>query len=165
MAGLDQVEQRPERKVARLEAVRWLAGVVIGLGSVIVVASGFELIDAFYGRQGTTLQARIETLSNSLRDTSEIIAQIEEEVAQRSQLVSELERKARVAEQLEAANREQVEAISLLLRSELDRQEDWNFWVNVAQNAFFMILGAFLGHFVERWMSRRRATMDRPEPA
>jgi septal ring factor EnvC (AmiA/AmiB activator) len=105
-----------------------------------------------------TIQSRIEVLSRSLDDAASIIADIEHEVNERKKLVSDLERRARVAEQLQDANREQVEAIALLLRGELDRQENWNFWVNVAQNALFMILGAFLGYFVERWMGRRRQT-------
>jgi hypothetical protein len=111
-----------------------------------------------YFRRDETIQSRIETLSGSLKDAAAIIAEIEREVNQRRDLVSELERKARLAEQLRAANKEEVEAISLLLREELGRNESRNFWSSFVQNAFFMLAGAFVGHFVERWMSRRRKT-------
>jgi hypothetical protein len=147
----------PQSKQRHNEWLAFIVGLAASIPGIAIALT--SLIQAFSVDEDT-IQARIETLSHSLNNAASTIVEIEEEINRRMDLVSELEQRARLAERLQATNREEVESISLLLRSELDRKETWNFWINVTQNAFFMILGAFLGYFVERWMSRRRSTLD-----
>ena len=150
MANQEHASPRMQQLMRAAEYI----SIILGIFSLAVAIT--SVIQRSLGEPETTIETRVETLSRSLENAASIVADIEREINSRMRLVSDLEERAHLAEQLQATNREQVEAISLLLRSELDRKENWNFWMNVTQNAMFMILGAFLGHFVERWMSRRR---------
>lgn len=150
MANQEHASPRMQQLMRAAEYI----SIILGIFSLAVAIT--SVIQRSLGEPETTIETRVETLSRSLENAASIVADIEREINSRMRLVSDLEERAHLAEQLQATNREQVEAISLLLRSELDRKENWNFWMNVTQNAMFMILGAFLGYFVERWMSRRR---------
>src|ERR671918_87731 len=61
------------------------------------------------------LADRVAILSKSLAEATAVISQIEAEIDSRMDLVSELEQKTRTAQRLHDINREQVEAIAVVL--------------------------------------------------
>ena len=68
-----------------------------------VLAIGVTLVKESIERpREDTIQTRIETLSNSLEKAASTIAEIEQEIDKRMGLVSELEQRAQLAEQLQA---------------------------------------------------------------
>lgn len=128
----------------------------VGFASVLasLIPSTWEL---FYKRTDTvTIEDRIRELSESLLSATETITQIENEINKRQELVVDLEAKAKLATDLYNTNRGQLDAVAAVLRGELARDERSTFWWGVGQNIVFMILGAFLGHYIERFMSRKK---------
>ena len=126
------------------------------VGMVLLNIASDYFSRAFWRPFQGTFQERIVTLSNSLRDATSIVNEIQTELDKRLKLVAELEQKARTAKDLSSANKAQVEAIALLLRDQLDANERWDFWFGIAQNFFFMIAGTVFGYLFERRMSRRQ---------
>lgn len=143
--------------ISRLIAV---AGIALALMGAISSIGAFFSKYFISSSHPTTIEERVETFSTSLKDATALIAQIQEEINDRMEVVSNLEVKARTAQEIYNLNKEQVEAIATVFQGEMKKSERWDFWINVAQNMIFMVLGAFLGHFVERWMNKRRAVAN-----
>jgi septal ring factor EnvC (AmiA/AmiB activator) len=88
-----------------------------------------------------TLEERIAILSSNLERSSQAISEIEAEIAQRHQLVVQLEQQRQTTENLLRLNREEVESVAQLIRGEVRANERQSFWVNVGTSAFFFVLG------------------------
>jgi hypothetical protein len=83
-------------------------------------------------------------LSSNLEQASQAISEIEAEIAQRQQLVAQLEQQRQTAEGVSRLNKEQVEAVAQLLRGEVRANERQSFWLDViieviTSAAFFML--------------------------
>lgn len=88
-----------------------------------------------------TIEQRVQRLSSSLVDASRVINEIEQEIQQRQALVTKLQQDAQVYKEIVDVNRPQVEAISQVLRGELQRGERRAIWIEVAVNFLFFVLG------------------------
>ena len=85
--------------------------------------------------------------------------EIEAEVTKRRVLVDKLQQDAVTAEKLTAVNKEQVEAISQVLRAQIESERRSSLWVDQGFAVLWMILGAVLSEvarWVVRWLNSRR---------
>jgi len=108
-----------------------------------------------------TLEDRIRELTQSLNKSATTIQEIENEITKRQALVSQLRKDAETASKLATVNKEQVDAIAQVLRTQIQAQERNSFWFNQGINALYMFLGVGLGELVRwflRWRAKRKAS-------
>jgi hypothetical protein len=113
------------------------------------------------------LPERIRVLTSSLNDAAKSIGEIEEAMKQREALVQRLQRDAETASRLSALNKEQVDAVAQVLKGEIEKDQQANFWTTQLLALFYTLLGvglAELYHFVLRRWRRRRLVNRSIEP-
>lgn len=115
-----------------------------------VVASTFEVLVLKKYRRPQTLENRINKLSAALKESSRLVAEVEEEVSKRQALVSELQADAERYQKLVSINQDQVEAVAQLLQGELRKEGRKSFWVGVLANFVFFALGAALSWYLSK---------------
>jgi len=89
-----------------------------------------------------TTEDRIRKFTTSLKEATELISSIESEIKARSALVEKLQKDIDLYNKLVELKKPEVEAVSQLLRGELERAEKRSFWKGFAINFLFFILGA-----------------------
>jgi methyl-accepting chemotaxis protein len=105
-----------------------------------------------------TFQERITALTNSLRDASSQVSEIEQEIASRKQLAEQLQAQADLAKKISTLNADQVAAVAQALRGELHNETRSEFWNTTLTNVFFAFLGAAFGEifrYVRAWRHTR----------
>jgi len=100
------------------------------------------------------LPDRIRVLTDSLNAAARAIGDIESEIQERKELVDKLKRDAEIANNLKQLNKEQVDAVAQVLRSQIDREQKEGFWATQGIAFFYTILGVFLAEAF-RWGSNR----------
>jgi len=120
--------------------------VLVTVGSGIAAASIAALVEAVYRRmypkQKPTLDDRINKLTSALRNSSKLIAEVEDEIDSRHKLVKELQRDAESYQKLVELNKDQVDAVAQLLQGELRKENRGAFWKGIGANFVFFLLGA-----------------------
>jgi len=123
------------------------------------LANVWELKDKLFIRKESDLPARIEVLTKSLNTAAVTIGQIEDQIKQRQLLVTQLQHDAETASKLSALNKEQLDAVASVLRSEIKSDQSQNFWSTQLLAFFYAALGVALSEgyrFVIRWRLRRK---------
>lgn len=105
------------------------------------------------------LEQKIKSLTEALNSSARTIAEIENEITERKNLVDRLQADAALAQKLSAVNKDQVQAIAQTLKSELERQERSGFWTSQFQNFAYTCLGVLLAELYH-WMKRRMARRE-----
>lgn len=115
--------------------------VAVGIGASIAASGIFD-----YFRQKNdmpeTLEDRINKLTTALKESSQLVTEVESEIQTRQHLVKELQSDAKRYEQLISMNQEQVDAVAQVLQGELRREGKVSFWKGVAVNFTFFVMGA-----------------------
>jgi t-SNARE complex subunit (syntaxin) len=122
---------------------------VLLAGSLLSIAWQMRRWLAKSKEQTYTVEDRIRILSHSLTEVTNLISQIESEVKTRSELVEKLKKDAELYNKLVEINKPEVEAIAQLLRGELKQESKKNFWLGVAVNFVFFVLGALTGFLLK----------------
>ncbi|MDZ4202068.1 MAG: hypothetical protein U1C96_08010 [Gallionella sp.] len=118
---------------------------IVASGVAAAAASGaFQSFFEKKGKKQETLEDRINKLTAALKESSQLVAAVEEEIQSRQQLVSELQKDAEKYQKLISLNQEQVEAVAQLLQGELRKENNKSFWKGVIVNFVFFIMGAGL---------------------
>jgi hypothetical protein len=144
-----------ESKIAN--RLRWITA-AFGIGAVVISLIS-SLITFSWKREQLELPARIQLLTGSLNSAAETIGQIEAEIKQRQELVRQLEKDAETASKLAALNKEQMDAVAQVLRSEIKSDQSQNFWGAQFLAFFYAALGVALSEgyrFFIRWRLRRK---------
>ena len=89
-----------------------------------------------------TLEERVDRLTNSLKDATRLISNIENEIQARSRVATELQKDVERYNQLSELKKPEVEAVAQVLRGELAKEGSKSFWKGVAINFVFFLLGA-----------------------
>jgi hypothetical protein len=134
------------------------------LALFISIAAGLvSASSAFFTIDGRPKQAdlsvKIQTLTSSLNSAAQSIGQIEAEITKRQALVEQLQHDADVAAKLSALNKDQMDAVAQVLRSEIKSDERQNFWSAQLLAFFYAALGVALSEgyrFILRWRARRK---------
>ncbi len=143
------------------DAIDWQAlrtGIFAALAGVIVIAAS-SYINSLYKPKQQELPEKILTLTKSLNSAAETIGQIEDEIKQRQKLVQTLERDAETASKLSALNKDQLDAVAQVLRSEIKSEERQSFWSAQLLALFYAALGVALSEgyrFILRQIAKRR---------
>jgi hypothetical protein len=151
---------RPWQKFLR----EFLRGPVFFVSALLVIAGVSLSFFTYRGgddNKNQTIEKRITLLTASLNNSAKVISDIEREIEGRRELVTKLQRDADDAKQLSELKAAQVAAVSQALKGELDRENRTNFWITLATNLFFAILGAALGELF-RWIRGRRQNWEQP---
>jgi TolA-binding protein len=128
-----------------------LISVVAVAGAVAsVLASTVELVVRRHRKKDETLEDRITKLTNALRESSHLVAEVEGEIKSRQNLVLELKKDAEKYQQLVTLNKEQVDAVAQLLQGELRKEGSKSFWKGVGVNFVFFVLGALVSWAMTR---------------
>jgi hypothetical protein len=139
------------------DRVQWLS-VFVGLAAAIVAGTS-TILSIREKPSQAELPARIRVLTGSLNSAAEAIGQIEAEIKKRQELVLKLQQDAETAAKLSALNKEQMDAVALVLRSEIKSDQSQNFWSAQLLAFFYAALGVALSEgyrFFIRWRLRRK---------
>jgi t-SNARE complex subunit (syntaxin) len=115
-----------------------LVGVLGGGLSLIFEYLGFRA----KGIQKETTEDRVKKLSQSLQEAVTLISEIESEIKERTTLAEKLQLDIKTYDRLVQLKKPEVEAISQLLRGELQKEGRKSFWQGFAINFLFFVLGA-----------------------
>jgi len=111
-------------------------------GLIGAIASIFgEIISEKRKSKKESVEERINRLTSSLRESSELIGKIESEIQERSALVQKLKSDAETYNEIVKLKESEVEAVAQLLRGELKKEGKRSFWQGVAVNFVFFVLG------------------------
>ena len=95
-----------------------------------------------------TIEDRITTLSESLKNSLSVISEIESEIENRSQVVSKLKDDVKRYEKLKELNEAQVEAIAQTIRGEIAGESRKSIW----RNAIITFVVALIFFFLGFWL-------------
>ncbi|AXA83651.1 hypothetical protein DCD74_02165 [Lysobacter oculi] len=129
-------------------SVELITALAISGSIASVVASLFEVFVLKKYRRPETLENRINKLSGALKESSRLVAQVEDEIQKRQTLVTELQQDADRYQKLVSLNREQVDAVAQLLQGELRKEGRKSFWSGVIVNFIFFCLGALVSWYL-----------------
>jgi len=124
---------------------------MIGIVSTATVASiATSLLRAKFKKSDPkpSLEVKIKKLSSSLYDSASLINEVEKEIAQKEGIVVKLQKDADTYSELSKLKKSEVEAITSVLQTTLDKQGDKSFWSGVIVNALFFIAGAIVSVLV-----------------
>ena len=126
------------------------AGVAMGAVAAIVGA----LFQKFYRpkkEEEETLETRVDALTSSLGDATQLISQIESEIRGRSELAGKLREDVERYNQLKKLSAPEVEAVAQVLRGELKSEGSKSFWKGVVVNFVFFLLGAASSFLISKF--------------
>jgi TolA-binding protein len=121
--------------------------------SGVAAAATSGMFQAFFenkAKKKETLEDRVNKLTAALKESSQLVTEVEEEIQSRQQLVSELQKDAEKYQKLISINQEQVEAVAQLLQGELRKEGNKSFWKGVIANFIFFIMGAGLSWYLSK---------------
>ena len=126
---------------------------ILGTLSILAAFSSliFSLIEKTFKNKDDkreTIEERVKNLSNSLLEATKVINQIEEEIEDRKNLAKKLQKDIKTYNQLKKLNQSQVEAITQVLRNEIQNEAKHSFKRNVIVNFVFFMLGAFSTYMI-----------------
>jgi t-SNARE complex subunit (syntaxin) len=126
-----------------MEIIIALAVSSFGLITSIIATSAQRALEKELQSRGTkeTIEERINKLTSSLQESTNLIAEVESEISERSALVEKLKKDAETYEQLVKLKASEVEAVAQLLRGELKKEGSRSFWKGVLVNFLFFALG------------------------
>lgn len=124
--GLAMLVRLMAREGARVELLLELLPAPLGLVLRLVT-------DQKRRDHGPTFEDRVNEAANALRDASEIVTQLEQEIRARQEAVERLQREQKLLE----LSQEQVAAIQGALTKDVRRST----WIAVAAAAFFFLAG------------------------
>lgn len=101
------------------------------------------------GGRGETIEDRVNNLTRSLKEATQLISNIESEIKARSALASQLQQDLDRYNQLVEMKKPEVEAIAQLLRGELKMEARATFWKGFLLNFLFFVLGAGASLLIE----------------
>lgn len=137
------------KQMRRVMMVLTLAATTVG--TVAAATSMEALIRQWIEPQKErSLPEKIKALTGSLSQSANIITEIESEIKERQGLVEKLQQDAKAAERLAKINRDQAEAVALMVREEIVRQDKSNFWISNLINLGYVVLGIVLGDIYQR---------------
>ncbi len=119
----------------------------------LVVSLIFGTIYSFIENKGIkkeTLEDRIIKLTTALKESSQLVTEVETEIQSRQQLVSELQNDAEKYQKLISINQEQVDAVAQLLQGVLRKDSNKSFWKGVIMNFVFFIMGSGLSWYLSK---------------
>lgn len=124
----------------------------------VVVTISFAimgLVNSFWPKpEQPDIAERIKTLTSSLNSAAKTIAEIEEQIKQREELVHRLQSDAEIAKKLTELNKPQLDAVAQVLKGEIEKDERQKFWTAQALAVFYTLLGVALAEFY-RWIVGR----------
>jgi Fe2+ transport system protein B len=120
-------------------------------------------LSALLNRTELSTTPKLVTLSERLESASSAISEVEAEIEKTKKLVDELEQKKNLYEQVVNTNREQVEAISLLLNEQRRQDEAKSFWIDTVIGLLINLAIMFVGFFLEYKVGFFRRWLNQPQ--
>jgi hypothetical protein len=132
--------------------------ILLGVAVLLFGAAVASLTQFVVGRSGPTptLQERAAGLSRALADATKLIDEMGTEIQSRQAIVQKLQNDLNTYSALAALRKEEVEAVALTLRVELDREAGRSFWEGASLHFTFFVLGAGITWLVERRHGSKR---------
>ncbi|NRT76977.1 hypothetical protein [Clostridium beijerinckii] len=89
-----------------------------------------------------SIDDRVNELTKSLKESVNLINQIQSEIEGRQKLVDELKNDVKTYDEIAKLKKSEVDSIAQVIRGELKREGRKSFWQGVIVNFIFFILGA-----------------------
>jgi hypothetical protein len=122
--------------------IELIASILVAVGALISLLGGLLSLKMLRRKKKGTTEDRIRRLTNSLREATQLISNIESEITSRYTLAEKLQKDVDVYNKLVELRKPEVEAVAQLLRGELEREGRRSFWKGFATNFLFFVLGA-----------------------
>jgi len=116
--------------------------IAAALGLVLLLILFILLIIRQKEKPNTSLQDKIKALASSLTQSAELINQVELEISKKEELLEQLKKDTDTFNALLSLKKEEIDAVTNVLKSELKTQGRKSFWLNLIINIIFFILGA-----------------------
>lgn len=94
----------------------------------------------------------IDVVSQKLEESKEIIDNALLEMENQKKLFEQMKKEAEISQQVMTMNKEQIDALNILLENTLNRQEKKSFPKNFLWNLFFCVLSAILGFLLGKFI-------------
>lgn len=94
----------------------------------------------------------IDVVSKKLEESKDIIDNALLEMEKQKKLFVQMKKDAEISQQVSEMNKQQVEALSVLLENTLNKQEKKSFPKTFLWNLFFCILSAILGFVLGKYL-------------
>ena len=94
----------------------------------------------------------IDVVSKKLEESKDIIDNALLEMEKQKELFVQMKKDAEISQQVSEMNKQQVEALSVLLENTLNKQEKKSFPKTFLWNLFFCILSAILGFVLGKYL-------------
>ncbi len=112
------------------------------LGLILILIMLVMVFVAKKKKPNKSLEARIKALASSLTESAELINQVELEISEKEELLEKLKKDTDTYNALLSLKKEEIDAITKVLKSELKSQSKKSFWLNILINFLFFLLGA-----------------------
>lgn len=141
--GLEGKETHMKSAWADWEPTYFLASTLIGaLFSFLYGFYQLRLRDKQAPGRKETIEERVGKLTDSLKEATSLINNIENEIKARSSLATQLQEDVERFNKLSELKKPEVEAIAQVLRGELAKEGNKAFWKGALVNFVFFLLGA-----------------------
>ena len=134
--------------------------ILISILSSLIGVSEFVLTDLFKKhrilredkKQTQALSSKIERLTNSLKESSELMQEIELEFEKQKELATKWKEQADTSKVIASMNQQEIEAVSKLFGGQLEKENKKSNRQSLIQNALFCIIGLVGGYLISRFL-------------
>ena len=134
--------------------------ILISILSSLIGVSEFVLTDLFKKhrilredkKQTQALSSKIERLTNSLKESSELMQEIELEFEKQKELATRWKEQADTSKVIASMNQQEIEAVSKLFGGQLEKENKKSNRQSLIQNALFCIIGLVGGYLISRFL-------------
>ena len=103
-------------------------------------------------KQTQALSSKIEKLTNSLKESSELMQEIELEFEKQKELATKWKEQADTSKVIASMNQQEIEAVSKLFGGQLEKENKKSNRQSLIQNALFCIIGLVGGYLISRFL-------------
>ena len=103
-------------------------------------------------KSGQEISDSIDVVSKKLEESKDIIDNALLEMEKQKKLFVQMKKDAEISQQVSEMNKQQVEALNVLLENTLNKQEKKSFPKTFLWNLFFCILSAILGFVLGKYL-------------
>jgi len=125
-----------------------------------LVGAGASLIGEYLRKKskssesivGSDLESRVRSLTESLNTSTFMIAEIQEEIEKRHELVTKLQKDTEHYETLSKLKEKEAEAVAQLLQGIVNQNSSRSFYKGVLANFVFFVLGVGASYAIAQFM-------------
>lgn len=128
-----------------INAATWIIGISASALIAAIIALISYLVQKKRSKKSPSIEDKITSLNNNLKDSLSVISEIESEIKNRSEIVNKLKEDDRRYEEIKELNQSQVEAIAQTIKGELASESRKSLWRNAIITFIVALIFFLLG--------------------